>query len=110
MLPAPNTFVAMGGIYPCRTTLLSSTQKTRALLLGSLQTPLIESKKIMSGLLKAKSDIVQAMGVSLKERAVLSDISKAKAKGETPDAMAIRAARDPSSSTSTLTIIAEVST
>jgi hypothetical protein len=46
--------------------------------------------------------------MSLKDRAVLSDISKAKARGESADAMAIRAAQEPSSSTSTLAVIAEV--
>ena len=63
----------------------------------------------MSTLLKAKSDIIQASGMSLKDRAVLSEISKAKAKGETPEEMELRAMRDPNASTSTLTIIAEVS-
>lgn len=66
------------------------------------------SKKLMKELLKSKSDIIQASGMSLKEGSVLSEISKAKAKGETPERMALRAAQDPSSSTSTLTIIAEV--
>jgi DNA helicase-2/ATP-dependent DNA helicase PcrA len=47
--------------------------------------------------------------MSLKDRAVLSDISKAKARGESADDMAIRAAQEPSTSTSTLTVIAEVS-
>lgn len=39
---------------------------------------------------------------------MLSEISKAKAKGESPDGMAIRAARDQDASTSTLSIIAEL--
>lgn len=47
--------------------------------------------------------------MSLKDSAVLSDISKAKARGESADQMAVRAASDPSSSTSTTTVIAEVS-
>ncbi len=66
------------------------------------------SKKIMSRLLKAKSDILEASRMSLKDTAVLSEISKAKAKEESLDEMAVRAATDPSSSTSTLSIIAEV--
>lgn len=63
----------------------------------------------MSRLLKAKAEILQSAGMSLKEGAVLSEISKAKAKGETPEGMELRAMRDPNASTSTLTIIAEVS-
>jgi len=68
----------------------------------------MDSKKIMSGLLKAKADVLEGSRMSLKEGAVLSEISKAKAKEESPDGMAIRAAQDPSSSTNTLSIIAEV--
>lgn len=67
------------------------------------------SKKLMSGLIKARSHLLEAAHMQLKDTAVLSEISKAKAKGESPDAMAIRAASDPSSSTSTLSHIAEVS-
>ena len=63
---------------------------------------------MMSRLIKDKSEILQAAGISLKEGAVLSEISKAKAKGESPEGMAIRAAQDPNGSTSTLTMIAEV--
>lgn len=63
----------------------------------------------MSGLIKARADIHAAAGVQLKDTAVLSEISKAKAREESPDDMAIRAASDPSSSTSTLIHIAEVS-
>lgn len=44
----------------------------------------------------------------LKDSAVLSDISKAKAKEESPDGMAIRAATRAGTSTSPLAIIAEV--
>jgi DNA helicase-2/ATP-dependent DNA helicase PcrA len=62
----------------------------------------------MSRLIKDKADILEAASMSLKDTAVLSEISKAKAKGESPDDMAIRAASDPSSSTSTLAFIAEV--
>ena len=62
----------------------------------------------MSGLIKARDDIYAAAGVQLKDTAVLSEISKAKAREESPDDMAIRAASDPSSSTSTLIHIAEV--
>lgn len=46
--------------------------------------------------------------MSLKEGAVLSEISKAKAKGETPEKMALRAEQDPNAATSPLTIIAEL--
>ncbi|ORY24047.1 P-loop containing nucleoside triphosphate hydrolase protein [Naematelia encephala] len=67
-----------------------------------------DCKKIMSGLLKAKAEYLEASRMQLKDRAVLSEISKAKAKGESPDDMAIRAASDPSSSTSTTAIIAEL--
>lgn len=66
------------------------------------------SKKIISGLLKARSDLLEGSRMSLKDNAVLSEISKAKAKEESPDGMAMRAATDPSSSTSTLAVIAEV--
>jgi len=66
------------------------------------------SKKIMYGLLKAKSEVLEGSRMSLKHTAVLSEISKAKAKEESPDGMAIRAASDPNTSTSTLAIIAEV--
>lgn len=62
----------------------------------------------MKELIKSKSEIIQAAGMAIKEGAVLSEISKAKAKGESPERMAVRATQDPSSSTSTLTIIAEV--
>ena len=55
------------------------------------------SKKIMSGLLRAKADVLEAASMSLKDTAVLSEISKAKAKEESPDEMAVRAAKDPSS-------------
>lgn len=64
---------------------------------------------MMSALIKSRSDILEAAQVQLKDTAVLSEISKAKAREETPDGMAIRAATDPSSSTSTLSHIAEVS-
>ena len=63
----------------------------------------------MSGLIKARADILEAAHVQLKDTAVLSEISKAKAKEESPDGMAVRAAQDPSSSTNTLSHIAEVS-
>lgn len=63
----------------------------------------------MSGLLKAKAEYLEGARMSLKESVVLSEISKAKAKEESPDGMAIRAASDPSSSTSALSVIAEVS-
>jgi DNA helicase-2/ATP-dependent DNA helicase PcrA len=62
----------------------------------------------MSGLLKAKADVLEGARISLKENAVLSEISKAKAKEESADGMAMRAAQDPSSSTNTLAVIAEV--
>ena len=62
----------------------------------------------MSSLLKTKAEILEGARMQIKEKVVLSEISKAKAKGESPEAMAIRAANDPSSSTSTLSIVAEV--
>ncbi|KAK6907367.1 hypothetical protein I203_101361 [Kwoniella mangroviensis CBS 8507] len=67
-----------------------------------------DCKKIMSTLLKARKEQLDESRMALKEGAVLSEISKAKAKEETPDQMAIRAAQDPNSSTSTLSIIAEL--
>ncbi|OCF43356.1 DNA helicase II/ATP-dependent DNA helicase PcrA [Kwoniella heveanensis CBS 569] len=67
-----------------------------------------DCKKVMSTLLKARKDVLDESRISLKEGAVLSEISKAKAKEESPDGMAIRAAQDPSSSTSTTAIIAEL--
>jgi DNA helicase-2/ATP-dependent DNA helicase PcrA len=67
------------------------------------------SKKMMSSLIKAKSNILETAHIQLKDTAVLSEISKAKAREETPDGMAMRAATDPSSSTNTLSFIAEVS-
>lgn len=62
----------------------------------------------MSRLIKGKADVLEGSRIALKDKAVLSEISKAKAKAETLDEMAIRAANDPSSSTSTLAFIAEV--
>ncbi|WWC68615.1 uncharacterized protein I206_102545 [Kwoniella pini CBS 10737] len=67
-----------------------------------------DCKKIMSTLLKARKEILEESRISLKEGVVLSEISKAKAREESPDQMAIRAAQDPSSSTSTSSIIAEL--
>ncbi|WWC87908.1 uncharacterized protein L201_002808 [Kwoniella dendrophila CBS 6074] len=67
-----------------------------------------DCKKIMSTLLKLRKETLDESRMTLKEGAVLSEISKAKAKEESPDQMAIRAAQDPSSSTSTLAIIAEL--
>ena len=64
----------------------------------------------MSGLVKSKADVLEASRMALKDTVVLSEISKAKAKGESPDDMGIRAANDPSTSTSTLAVIAEVCT
>jgi DNA helicase-2/ATP-dependent DNA helicase PcrA len=64
---------------------------------------------MMSSLIKAKSNILETAHIQLKDTAVLSEISKAKAREETPDGMAMRAATDPSSSTNTLSFIAEVS-
>lgn len=61
----------------------------------------------MARLLKERKDELSAARISFKEGAVLSDISKAKAKGETPERMEIRAAQD-NGDTSTLTIIAEL--
>lgn len=62
----------------------------------------------MSRLIKEKAEVLEAASMSLKDTAVLSEISKAKAKGESPDDMAIRAANDPGTSTSTTAFIAEV--
>lgn len=61
----------------------------------------------MARLLKERKKELEASRISLKERAVLSEISKAKAKGETPERMKIRAAQD-NADTSTLTAIAEL--
>jgi DNA helicase-2/ATP-dependent DNA helicase PcrA len=72
---------------------------------------LTRSKKIMSALLKAKAEVLEGARMSLKDRAVLSEISKSKAKGETPEMMAVRASKTAGSSTTTdtLGVIAEVS-
>lgn len=66
------------------------------------------SKKILARLLKERKDELVASRISLKEGAVLSEISKAKAKGESPESMAIRAAQDAHPETSPLGIIAEL--
>lgn len=65
----------------------------------------------MATLLKAKAEILEGARMSLKDRAVLSEISKSKARGETPDMMAVRASKTAGSSTGTdtLGVIAEVS-
>lgn len=70
--------------------------------------PADRSKKLMSRLLKERKDQLQAARITLKEGAVLSEISKAKAKEETPEGMAIRAAQDTNPETSPLSIIAEL--
>lgn len=77
----------------------------------SLKVELTGSKKIVSTLLKAKADVLEGARMSLKDRAVLSEISKSKARGETPEMMAIRASKTAGSSTGTdtLGVIAEVS-
>lgn len=64
----------------------------------------------MSALLKAKAEVLEGARMSLKDRAVLSEISKSKAKGETPEMMAVRASKTAGSSTATdtLGVIAEV--
>ena len=62
----------------------------------------------MSGLIKARAHELAANHIQLKDTAVLSEISKAKAKEESPYDMAIRAANDPNPSTSTLVYIVEV--
>ena len=64
----------------------------------------------MSRLLKPRSEMLQDRHISLKDTVVLSEISKAKAKGESPDGMGVRAASNPSTSTNSLAVIAEVST
>ncbi len=63
---------------------------------------------MMNRLIKAKAELLEGSRISLKDTVVLSEISKAKSKGEGPDEMAIRAASDPSSSTNTLALTAEV--
>ncbi|KAI9632622.1 P-loop containing nucleoside triphosphate hydrolase protein [Dioszegia hungarica] len=67
-----------------------------------------DCKKIVAGLIKARAEHLEGANISLKDRAVLSDISKAKSRGETADAMAIRAMNEPSASTSTTAVIAEI--
>ncbi|EIW84369.1 P-loop containing nucleoside triphosphate hydrolase protein [Coniophora puteana RWD-64-598 SS2] len=47
-----------------------------------------ESKKIIAGLLKEQKQVLAAQDISLKEATILSMISKAKAKGHTPDHLA----------------------
>lgn len=63
----------------------------------------------MSGLIKARAHELAANHIQLKDTAVLSEISKAKAKEESPYEMAIRTANDPNPATSTLVYIVEVS-
>lgn len=65
------------------------------------------SKKIMTRLMKDSSEDVKALRIQVKERDVLSDISKAKAKGESPGKMMARAAKEEAS-TSVLVVVAEL--
>jgi DNA helicase-2/ATP-dependent DNA helicase PcrA len=74
-----------------------------------MEVVLTSSKKIVAGLIKARAEHLEGANISLKDRAVLSDISKAKSRGESADAMAIRAMNEPNASTSTTAVIAEVS-
>nr|KIR86884.1 DNA helicase II/ATP-dependent DNA helicase PcrA [Cryptococcus tetragattii IND107] len=67
-----------------------------------------DCKKIMSGILKNRKAALDEASMSLKEGVVLSEISKAKAKGEPPEAMAIRAAQNKNASTNTLAVIADL--
>ncbi|KAK4688393.1 ATP-dependent DNA helicase UvrD/PcrA, partial [Tremellales sp. Uapishka_1] len=67
-----------------------------------------DCKKIIHGLIKAKAPLLQERNMALKDGAVLSEISKAKAREESPSGMAIRAANDVNSHTSTLVVIAEL--
>ncbi|ADV20750.1 DNA helicase II/ATP-dependent DNA helicase PcrA [Cryptococcus gattii E566] len=67
-----------------------------------------DCKKIMSGILKNRKAALDEASMSLKEGVVLSEISKAKAKGEPPEAMAIRATQSKSASTNTLAVIADL--
>lgn len=70
---------------------------------------LTRSKKIINGLIKSRADVLEAARISLKDGAVLSEISKAKARGESPHGMALRAAQQTAtSSTDTLGVIADV--
>lgn len=62
----------------------------------------------MSGILKNRKAALDEASMSLKEGVVLSEISKAKAKGEPPEAMAIRAAQNKNASTNTLAVIADL--
>ncbi|AAW42599.2 ATP-dependent DNA helicase pcra, putative [Cryptococcus deneoformans JEC21] len=67
-----------------------------------------DCKKIMSGILKSRKAALDEASMSLKEGVVLSEISKAKAKGEPPEAMAIRAAQNKNAFTNTLAVIADL--
>ncbi|AUB27794.1 DNA helicase II/ATP-dependent DNA helicase PcrA [Cryptococcus neoformans] len=67
-----------------------------------------DCKKIMSGILKNRKAALDEASMSLKEGVVLSEISKAKAKGEPPEAMVIRAAQNKNASTNTLAVIADL--
>ncbi|KAL7420030.1 ATP-dependent DNA helicase srs2 [Cryptotrichosporon argae] len=62
-----------------------------------------DCKKIMSALIKANPELAAASNDPLKESAVLSEISKAKAKGVTPELMAARATAEPGPSSLTIT-------
>lgn len=61
----------------------------------------------MARLFKDRADELKAMQIQLQEGAVLSEISKAKARGESPEGMMIRAAQEQSS-TSVLVVISEL--
>lgn len=61
----------------------------------------------MSRLLKARAEELAQAHISLKEGVVLNDISKSKAKGESPEGMAVRAAKQEVGS-NVLAVIAQL--
>ncbi|WVQ79155.1 hypothetical protein IAT38_001251 [Cryptococcus sp. DSM 104549] len=67
-----------------------------------------DCKKIITNLLKDRKDELAEASMTLKDGTVLSEISKAKAKAETPRGMAARAAKDKNMMTSTLRVIAQL--
>ncbi|WVN90725.1 uncharacterized protein L203_105967 [Cryptococcus depauperatus CBS 7841] len=67
-----------------------------------------DCKKLVGNILKERKKELAEANMSFKEGTIMSEISKAKAKGETPEGMALRAERDPNASTSTAAFIADI--
>ncbi|ODN83942.1 DNA helicase II/ATP-dependent DNA helicase PcrA [Cryptococcus wingfieldii CBS 7118] len=67
-----------------------------------------DCKKLIANMLKERKEQLAENSMSIKEGAVLSEISNAKAKGESPEEMAVRARNDKNLSTSTLLVISQL--